>query len=81
MEAKIDQFGPVFLQKVHVNMDLGNVLFCWPSYSLFWASKLAVFDGPPHFSGIEGRISRIEGSKVFSKVFRPVLRPRTNVIS
>ena len=27
MEAKIDQFGPGFLQEVHVNMDSGNVFF------------------------------------------------------
>ena len=44
-------------------MDSGKVFFFWPSYSLFWASKLTIFDELPHFSGIEGRISRIEGSK------------------
>ena len=42
-EAKFDQFGPVFLQKVHVNMDSGNVFFFGPSYLLFLGVKSGHF--------------------------------------
>ena len=60
-EAKFDQFGPRFLQKAHGNMDSGKTKKNWHSYPLFWPPKLVIFDALPHFSGIEGRISRIEG--------------------
>ena len=44
-EAKFDQFGPRFLQKVGFHMDSGKGFFFRGSNSLFWASKLAIFKG------------------------------------
>ena len=60
-EAKFDQFGPRFLQKVGVNMDSGNDFFPRDSHSLFWASKWAFFLGFVTFPELRA-VTGIEGS-------------------
>ena len=44
-EAKVDQFGPRFLQRVDFHMDSGEDFFFRDSSSLFWVLKVAIFMG------------------------------------
>ena len=57
----LTNLDPVFLQKVGVNMDLGNDFFLRASHSLFWASKLVIFWGFVTFPELRA-VSGIEGS-------------------
>ena len=61
--GQIWPFWAPFFAKSTCQYEFGKILFFSPSYSISKSSKLAIFGSLPHFSRIEGRISKIEGSE------------------